>query len=178
MKIRNTFVSVLAMAMFGTTVLAPVAAFGQRYDSEAQHRQNKQNEWRNLTIGSVAVAAIGVATHNKTLMAVGAAGALYSGYRLSQDGNGDRHRRNDHDRNDRYRNDRDRNGRDRNDHRYDERDSQWNRGDRDDVWESERNRNVNVHEWRDSDDCGRNRDWSRNKDENHDRGNHRDKRDR
>jgi hypothetical protein len=50
-----------------------------------QNRRNKQNEWRNLAIGAGLVGVLGLVKHDNTLFFAGAAGALYSVYRLNED---------------------------------------------------------------------------------------------
>ncbi len=50
-----------------------------------QNRRNKQNEWRNLAIGAGLVGVLGLIKHDNTLFFAGAAGALYSVYRLNED---------------------------------------------------------------------------------------------
>ena len=92
LKLHNSIATAFAVLALAGAFLAPASANAQSRRQEAEHRKNVQNEWRNLTIGSAAAAIVGLATHNKTLAAVGAAGALYSGYRLSQDGHNDRNR--------------------------------------------------------------------------------------
>jgi len=105
LKLHMPIATVFAVAALAGTFLAPATANAQSRRQEAEHRKNVQNEWRNLTIGSAAAAIVGVVTHNKTLTAVGAAGALYSGYRLSQDGKNDRNRDRYYNQYDRNRND-------------------------------------------------------------------------
>lgn len=83
MRLQNTFIKMLAIVPIASMVLAPTLASAQRYSRD--HRENKKNEWRNFTIGSAAVAAAGLITKNKTLTIAGLAGAVYSGYRLSEE---------------------------------------------------------------------------------------------
>jgi hypothetical protein len=49
------------------------------------NRQSTKNNWRNLGIASVAVAAYGLLKHDPTITFAGAAGALYSANRYEQD---------------------------------------------------------------------------------------------
>ncbi|HLK15166.1 MAG TPA: hypothetical protein VKT78_10200 [Fimbriimonadaceae bacterium] len=78
------------LATFGTlglllaTMVAPMTASADSRDRQ-DHRQDTKNNWRNLTIGSAVVGLLGLAGHNDTVAALGAAGALYSGYRYDQD---------------------------------------------------------------------------------------------
>lgn len=53
--------------------------------STSARRQQTKNEWRNIAIGSGAVAILGLLSKDSTLTFVGAAGALYSAYRYEQD---------------------------------------------------------------------------------------------
>lgn len=48
-------------------------------------RQQTKNEWRNLAVLGGVVGALGLLTHEKTLVFAGSAGALYSLYRYEQD---------------------------------------------------------------------------------------------
>ncbi|MFI5387359.1 MAG: hypothetical protein ACHQ50_14715, partial [Fimbriimonadales bacterium] len=48
-------------------------------------RQVTKNEWRNLAIAAGLVGVIGLLEHDKTLVFVGSAGALYSLYRYEED---------------------------------------------------------------------------------------------
>jgi hypothetical protein len=52
---------------------------------EAQRRQDTKNEWRNIALLSGGVALLGALKNDKTLMFVGAAGALYSLHRYEED---------------------------------------------------------------------------------------------
>ena len=85
---RNKVSSILAAAVMVAASIAPTMAFSQtrsQLDQEAKRRQQKKNEWRNITIGSGALAIIGLVSKNGTLALAGTAGALYSAYRYEQD---------------------------------------------------------------------------------------------
>ena len=89
MNLRKWITPVATLALMGTMVAVPVSSFAQGRDwgyGYQQHRQNQQNQWRNLAIGSAAVGVLGMITHNDALGVLGLGGAAYSGYRLSQDG--------------------------------------------------------------------------------------------
>lgn len=90
MNLRKLTVSLATIGVMGAMVAAPVSSFAQDWGySYAQHRQDQQNQWRNLAIGSAAVGVLGLLTHNDTMSVLGLGGAAYSGYRLSQDGRND-----------------------------------------------------------------------------------------
>jgi hypothetical protein len=82
MKLNSIIATGLAALTMGGAVLAPVTADAQTW---RQHRAQKQNEWRNIALGSGAVGLLGLLTHDNTLTFGGAAGALYSYYRYDQD---------------------------------------------------------------------------------------------
>lgn len=115
----NKFASVLAIALIGGLSMAPIPA---KADDWNRHRQSEKNQWGSLAVGAGAIGVLGAITHNKTVAGLGLAGAIYSGYRYSQDDGRDNrwdwnHRRDrdrdwdrHHDRNDRW--DRDRHDRD------------------------------------------------------------------
>lgn len=73
----TAYALLLVMAL---TVLAPGMAL-----ASAASRQKNKNLWRNLAIGSAAVAGYGLVKHNNTATILGAAGAGYSAYRYEQD---------------------------------------------------------------------------------------------
>ena len=50
-----------------------------------ENRRNQQNEWRTLAIGAGLIGVLGLVEHDNTLFFAGAAGALYSVYRLNED---------------------------------------------------------------------------------------------
>jgi hypothetical protein len=70
----------------GSLMMAPMSASAQsNLDNASRHRQKTKNDWRNIGIGSAALGAIGLATHNNTLLIGGAAGAIYSSQRYEHD---------------------------------------------------------------------------------------------
>lgn len=71
------------IVMVGSTLL-PLTASAQS-TSSIRHRQEKKNEWRNLTIGSGALSILGLLSGQGTLALIGAAGALYSVDRYEKD---------------------------------------------------------------------------------------------
>jgi hypothetical protein len=73
----------LALTLFATATFAPMTA--QAQSKAAKHRQKTKNEWRNIAIGSGALAILGLVKHDNTLTFIGAAGALYSADRYEKD---------------------------------------------------------------------------------------------
>lgn len=85
MKTGSICAGLVALTIFSGTI-APIAASAQTaQDNASHHRQQTKNQWRNIGIGSAALGAVGLFKHNTTLMALGAAGALYSANRYEQD---------------------------------------------------------------------------------------------
>src|SRR5512143_1620193 len=80
---RASLASVLAVVFMAGAVLAPMTV--QAQSRAAKHRQKTKNEWRNLAIGSGALALLGLIKHDGTLTFLGAAGALYSADRYEKD---------------------------------------------------------------------------------------------
>jgi O-antigen ligase len=68
------------LGLAATVALAPLAVHA---DSSSQ--QKNKNNWRNLGIGSAAVAGYGLLKHNNTATLLGVAGAAYSANRYEQD---------------------------------------------------------------------------------------------
>jgi hypothetical protein len=67
--------AIAAIAVTSLTAFAPIANADQK----------SKNNWRNLGVGAAAVGVYGALKGDKTLTAVGAAGAGYSAYRYEQD---------------------------------------------------------------------------------------------
>jgi len=86
MKIKSILLSGLAALSLGAFTLAPTSAQAQSW---RHHREQKQNEWRDIAIGAGAVGLLGALSHDNTLTFVGAAGALYSINRYNQDRDSD-----------------------------------------------------------------------------------------
>lgn len=83
--IRNLWnAGALALAFGIPMAFAPATASSQVW-REIERRQETKNEWRNIAIGSGAVALLGLISKDPTLTFVGSAGALYSAYRYEQD---------------------------------------------------------------------------------------------
>ncbi len=86
MRFKTVMASVLASIVMGGALTASCPASAQNsLDRESKRRQQKKNEWRNISIGSGAVALYGLLKGDNTLMFAGAAGALYSLNRYEQD---------------------------------------------------------------------------------------------
>lgn len=76
MKTANTLTLLGLAALATVSALAPMAA---------QADQKNKNQWRNLGIGSAAVAGYGLLNHNRNATILGVAGAAYSAHRYEQD---------------------------------------------------------------------------------------------
>ncbi len=163
MNLKSTFRASLAIVAVGCFGFAPSIAHADR----SGHRQNQKDQWRDLTIGSGILGAIGIVSHNDALATFGAAGAIYSAYRYEeeQDGHGW------------YHVERGRRIYDR-DYRP-ERNRDWDRDrDRDRDWDQEQNRGWNNgrngnrgrdQDWNQGRDRDRNQGSDRNRDRNRDR---------
>ncbi|HWA82513.1 MAG TPA: hypothetical protein VG820_03705 [Fimbriimonadaceae bacterium] len=79
---KQTLTRSLAALAIGAVLMVPSLAGAQNW-----HRSNQKNQWKDLAIGAGAIGLIGALSHNDTMTAVGAAGALYSLYRYDSDGN-------------------------------------------------------------------------------------------
>ena len=82
MRLLITKLLAAVLVLFGA--LIPAVSNAQ-LDRILQNRQNKKNEWRNIALGSGAVALLGLLKHDSTLVFAGTAGALYSAWRYEQD---------------------------------------------------------------------------------------------
>ena len=78
-------VSLVALTTLALGALPTVAGADRWHDSYRHH--NSGNGWRDLSILGGVAALAGVASHNSTLTAIGAAGAVYSGIRYENDRN-------------------------------------------------------------------------------------------
>src|SRR5579872_7586831 len=88
MRARTICANVLAITAILGVMAAPIAARADGWrDRPSDHRQQTQNQWKDLAIGAGALGLIGALTHNNTLTYAGVGGALYSGYRYEQDRN-------------------------------------------------------------------------------------------
>ena len=80
---KNLFKSTaLALACFSLAV--PASAL-EILRSPSAPLVQKQDEWKNLTIASGAVALLGLLGKNGTVATLGTVGALYSAYRYEED---------------------------------------------------------------------------------------------
>lgn len=69
-----------ALALVVGAIIVPATANAQNW-----RREETANEWRNIaTVGGL-VSVLGALNHDDTLTFVGAAGALYAGYRFNED---------------------------------------------------------------------------------------------
>jgi len=75
MRIRTTL-GLIAATVFAGVTLATGAV---------QASQSSKNTWRNIGIGSAALAGVGLLTHNSTATLLGAGGAAYSASRYEHD---------------------------------------------------------------------------------------------
>lgn len=86
MKMSTSFIKVVAMLGIGSVLFAPATGYALEPQSKAsKQRQQKKNEWRNLTIASGVAGIAGILSKNGTLTFLGTAGALYSAHRYEQD---------------------------------------------------------------------------------------------
>ena len=106
MKTLAPLFAVLAITTVGAL---PASALAQRHDDRYDGRKAQKDKWKNVAIAGGVVGLVGAATHNPTLAAVGAAGAVYGAVRYEDERKNDDHgdRRDDRRRDDRRRNDRD-----------------------------------------------------------------------
>src|SRR5688572_4284469 len=79
---KGLLAGLLSISMVAPLAVISTDAYAQ---SEYDRRQQKKNEWRNIAIGSGALAILGLINKDSTLTFVGAAGALYSAHRYEQD---------------------------------------------------------------------------------------------
>jgi len=83
-RITKSIVSgIAACAIAAPLVAVPSNAYAQK--SQSDRRQQTKNEWRNLAIGSGALAILGLINKDRTLTFAGTIGALYSAHRYEQD---------------------------------------------------------------------------------------------
>lgn len=86
MRTHRFLAGILAAATLGASTIVPMAARAQSHaDDASSHRQKTKNDWRNVGVASAALGAIGLVTHNNTLLIGGAAGAVYSASRYDHD---------------------------------------------------------------------------------------------
>ena len=82
-------VSLVALTTLALGALPTVASADHWHDWHRHH--DSGNGWRDLSILGGVAALAGVASHNSTLTAIGAAGAVYSGIRYENDRNSGRY---------------------------------------------------------------------------------------
>lgn len=76
----------LALATFSSLPSATFAMDQTKRKTKTEaHRRSKQDEWKQIGIGTAAAAVLGLVTKNGTLTTLGAAGTLYSAYRYEED---------------------------------------------------------------------------------------------
>ncbi len=80
---KTTLFAYLAFLSVGAMTLAPVTATAAA--AAQSHRQKQKNDWRNLGYLGAAVGIYGLATHQDTLTAIGAIGAIYAGSRYEEE---------------------------------------------------------------------------------------------
>lgn len=88
MTFRNNLIKAIAVLSVGTVAIAPLSMnsnVAQAQTREQKNRQKHKNDWRNLSIGSGAIALLGLLKGDTTVTFLGAAGSLYSAYRYEQD---------------------------------------------------------------------------------------------
>jgi len=86
MRTKSYCANLLAAAVLGGAVIAPLSAGAQSsLDKESHHRQQTKNQWRNIAIGAGAVGLFGLLKHDNTLTFAGLAGGLYSLSRYEHD---------------------------------------------------------------------------------------------
>lgn len=68
------------LAFMASAILAPAVANAQDW-----RREQTANEWKNIATISGALGILGLLNHDDTLTFAGAAGALYSSYRMNED---------------------------------------------------------------------------------------------
>lgn len=75
-----------AWTMLGLAATVAAAAFTpMAAHADQSSRQSNKNNWRNIGLGSAAVAGYGLLKHNNTATLLGAAGAAYSAKRYEDD---------------------------------------------------------------------------------------------
>ena len=81
MNVKAHAANFAAAVAIAAAVLPAMPAAAQ----DSHRRQQSKNNWRNAAIGAGAVGIYGLAKHNTTLSAIGAAGTLYSLNRYEHD---------------------------------------------------------------------------------------------
>ncbi len=82
---KRTLLKLSVFGLAGTMALIPALSTAQGYDGYREHRQQQQNQWQAIGLGSAVLGVIGLANHNDSLAIAGAVGAAYAGARYDQD---------------------------------------------------------------------------------------------
>lgn len=86
MNRTRTASKIFAIVAVAGAVAAPLSASAQStLEEESHRRQEKKNQWRNLSIGAGAVGLLGLLKGDKILTIAGLGGSLYSLNRYEQD---------------------------------------------------------------------------------------------
>ena len=86
MNTKAITANVLAAAVIGGSLVAPIASLAQNSRARASHhRQGTKNGWRNGAYIAGAAGLYGLATHNTTMSVLGLGGAAYSASRYEHD---------------------------------------------------------------------------------------------
>ncbi len=85
MNLKSNLIKTVALLGVFTVGIGPMATIADAQSQESKNRQKHKNDWRNLSIGSGAVALLGLLKGDSTITFLGAAGALYSAHRYEQD---------------------------------------------------------------------------------------------
>lgn len=80
---KNQITKIMTMGVLAAAVAAPAIASADTY---RDHRESERSTWKGLTIGSALIGIAGLASGDKDVAIAGAAGAIYSAYRLNADG--------------------------------------------------------------------------------------------
>lgn len=81
---NSTGLKLATVGLIATVALAPVHANADFF-GRISHRHDQRDQWQATAIGSAAIGLLGLAGHNNVVTAVGAAGAIYSLYRMESD---------------------------------------------------------------------------------------------
>lgn len=85
MNLKNNLVKSVALLSVFAVGMGPMANVAEAQTQAQKNRQKHKNDWRNLSIGSGAIALLGLLKGDSTITFLGAAGSLYSLHRYEQD---------------------------------------------------------------------------------------------
>lgn len=85
MNLKSNLIKTVALLSVFTVGIGPMANVAEAQSQASKNRQKHKNDWRNLSIGSGAVALLGLLKGDSTITFLGAAGSLYSLHRYEQD---------------------------------------------------------------------------------------------